>query len=146
MRDFTLVSTEFYQVSFNLSHPFEERQSMQKDSSSVAHSCPTLCDPMDCSTPGFHVHHQLLEFTQTHVHWVSVAIQPSHPLSSPSLPTFNLSQHQGLFKWISSSHQVFIPVFTKLSILWYIDPWWTAISSTYMTFFPLINLSEGILY
>ena len=61
---------------------------------------------MDCSTPGLPVHHQLLEFTQTHVHWVSDAIQPSHPLSSPSPPAFNLSQHQGLFKWVSSSHQV----------------------------------------
>ena len=64
--------------------------------SSVTHSCPTLCHPMDCSVPGLPVHHQLLEFTQTHVHWVSDAIQPSHPRSSPSLPTFNLSQHQGL--------------------------------------------------
>ena len=73
---------------------------------SVAQSCPTLCDPMDCSTPGLPVHHQLLEFTQTHVHWVGDAIQPSHPLSSPSLPTFNLSQHQGLFQWVTSSHQV----------------------------------------
>ena len=61
---------------------------------------------MDCSTPGFPVHHQLLEFTQTHVHWVGDAIQSSHPLSSPSPPTFNLSQHQGLFQGISSSHQV----------------------------------------
>ena len=61
---------------------------------------------MDCSTPGLPVHHQLLEFTQTHVHRVSDAIQPSHPLSSPSPPTFNLSQHQGLFQWVSSSHQV----------------------------------------
>ena len=58
---------------------------------------------MHCSTPGFPVHHQLPEFTQTHVHWVGDAIQPSHPLSFPSLPTFNLSQHQGLFKWVSSS-------------------------------------------
>ena len=74
--------------------------------SSVAQSCPTLCDPLDCSMPGFPVHHQLLEFTQTHVHWVSDAIQPSHPLSSPSPPTFNLSQHQGLFRWISSLHQM----------------------------------------
>ena len=65
-----------------------------------------LCDPMDCSTPGLPVHHQLLEFTQTHVHCVSDAIQPSHPLLSPSLPALNLSQHQGLFKWVSSSHQV----------------------------------------
>ena len=61
---------------------------------------------MDCSTPGFPVHHQLPEFTQTHVHWVGDAIQPSHPLSSPSPPAFNLSQHQGLFQWVSSSHQV----------------------------------------
>ena len=60
---------------------------------------------MDCNTPGFPVHHQLLELTQTHVHWVSDAIQPSHPLSSPS-PAFNLSQHQGLVHWVSSSHQV----------------------------------------
>ena len=74
--------------------------------SSVAQSCPTLCNSMDCSTPGFPVHHQLPELTQTHVHWVGDAIQPSHSLSSPSLSTFNLSQHQGLFKWVSSSHQV----------------------------------------
>ena len=65
--------------------------------SSVAHSYPSLCDPMDCSTPGLPVHHQLLEFTQTHVHWVSDAIQPSHPLPSPSPSTFNLSQHHVLF-------------------------------------------------
>ena len=65
-----------------------------------------LCDPMDCSIPGFPAHHQLLEFTQTHVHWVSDAIQSSHPLSSPSSPAFNLSQHQGLYKWVSSLHQV----------------------------------------
>ena len=63
-------------------------------------------DTMDCSMPGFSVHHQLQEFTQTHVHWVGDAFQPSHPLLSPSPPAFNLSLHQGLFKWISSSHQV----------------------------------------
>ena len=74
--------------------------------SSVAHSCPTLCDPMNRSMPGLPVHHHLLEFTQTHVHWVSDAVQPSHLLSSPSLPALNLSQHQGLFKWVSFSHQV----------------------------------------
>ena len=73
--------------------------------SSVTQPCPTLCDPMDCSTPGFLVHHQLPELTQTHVHRVGDATQPSHPLSSPS-PAFDLSQHQGLFKWVSSSHQV----------------------------------------
>ena len=74
--------------------------------SSVAQSCPTLCDPMNCSTPGHPVHHQLPEFTQTHVHWVGDANQPSHPLSSPSPPALNLSQYQGLFKWVSSLHQV----------------------------------------
>ena len=74
--------------------------------SSVAQSCPTLCDPMNHSTPGLPVHHQLPESTQTHVHWVSDTIQPSHPLSSPSPPALKLSQHQGLFKWVSSLHQV----------------------------------------
>ena len=74
--------------------------------SSVTQSCPTLCDPMDFSTPGLSVHHQLPEFTQTHVHWVSDAIQPSQLLSFPSPPPFNLSQHQRLFEWVSSSHQV----------------------------------------
>ena len=74
--------------------------------SSVTQSCPTLCNPMDCNTPGFPVHHQLPELTQTHVHRVGDIIQPSHPLSSPSPPAFSLSQHQGLFKWVSSSHQV----------------------------------------
>ena len=72
---------------------------------SVAQSCLTLWDPMDCSMPGLSVHHQLLEFTQTHVHWIGDTIQPSHPLSSPS-PDLNLSQHQGLFKLVRSSHQV----------------------------------------
>ena len=65
-----------------------------------------LCDPMDCRTPGLPVHHQFPEFTQTHVHWVSDAIQPSYPLLSPSPLAFNLSQHQGLFKWVSCPHQV----------------------------------------
>ena len=74
--------------------------------SSVTQSCPTLCNPMDCSTLGLPVHHQLLEPTQTHVHWVGDTIQPSHPLSSPSPPAFNLSTNQGLFQWVSSPHQV----------------------------------------
>ena len=73
--------------------------------SSVTQLCPTLCNPMDCSTPSFPVHHQLLELAQTHVHLVGDAIQPSHPLLSPS-PAFSLSQHQSLFHWFSSSHQV----------------------------------------
>ena len=74
--------------------------------SSVAQSCPTLCDPMNHSTTGLLVHHQLPEFTQTYMHWVGDAIQPSHPLSSPSPLTLNVEKHQGLFKWVSSSHQV----------------------------------------
>ena len=74
--------------------------------SSVTQSGPTLCNPLGCSTPGIPVTHQLLELTQTHVHWVGDAIQPSHPLSSPSPPAFNLSQHQGLFQTVSSLHQV----------------------------------------
>ena len=73
--------------------------------SSVAQSCPTLCDPMNRSTPGLPVHHQLPEFTQTHVHRVSDAIQPSHPLSSPYPPAPNPSQHQSLFQWVNSSHE-----------------------------------------
>ena len=74
--------------------------------SSFAQSCPTLCDPMDCSMPGLPAHHELPKLAQAHFHQVSDAIQPSHPLSSPSPPALNLSQHQGLFKWVSSSHQV----------------------------------------
>ena len=74
--------------------------------SSVAQLCPTLCEPMNHSTPDLPVHHQLPEFTQTRVHWVGDAIQTSHPLSSPSPPAFSLSQHQSLFTWVSSSHQV----------------------------------------
>ena len=74
--------------------------------SSAAQSRPIICDPMNCSMPGLPVHHQLLKFTQTQIHWVGDAIQPSHPLSSHSPPVFNLSQHQDLFKWVSSLHQV----------------------------------------
>ena len=87
---------------------FSAQPSLWSNFSSVqlAQSCLTHYDnPMDCSTPGHHVHQQLPEFTQTHVHWVGDAIQPSHPLSAPSPPAFNLSQHQGLFQWVSSSHQ-----------------------------------------
>ena len=74
--------------------------------SSFTQSCPTLCDPMNCSMPGLPVHHQLPESTQTHAHRVGDAIQPSHPLSSHSPPALNLSQHLGLFKWVSSLHEV----------------------------------------
>ena len=73
---------------------------------SVTQSCPTLCNPMICNMPGLPIHHHFPEFIQANVHWVSDAIQPSHHLSSPSPPAFNLSQHQGLFQWLSSSHQV----------------------------------------
>ena len=74
--------------------------------SSVTQLCPTLCDCINCSMPGFPVHHQLPKLAQTHVHWFGEAIQPSHPLLSPSPPAFNLAQHQGLFQWVSSLHQV----------------------------------------
>ena len=79
--------------------------SLELQFSSVAQLCPTLCDPMKCSTLGFPVHHQLSELAQTHVHWVRDAIQPSHPLS-PSPPAFSLSQHQGLLQWLSSLRQL----------------------------------------
>ena len=72
----------------------------------VAQSCLTLCDPMDCSTPGLPVLHCLPEFAQTRIHWVNDAIQPSHLLLPPSPSTLSLSQHHGLFQWVSSSHQV----------------------------------------
>ena len=74
--------------------------------SSATQSCLTLCNPMNCSTPGLPVHHHLPEFTQTHVHRVSAAIKPSHPLSSPSPPAPNPSQHQNLFQWVNSSYEV----------------------------------------
>ena len=88
------------------SHPLIQNSSFIFQFSSVTQSCPTLCDPMNSSMPGLPVHHQLPESTQTHVHWAGDAIQSSYPLSSPSPPALNLSQHQGLFKWVSSSHQV----------------------------------------
>ena len=91
-------------ISLSLSHTYTHiHQCLAHNQfSSVAQSCPTLCDSMDCSTPGVPVNHQLLESTQTHVHWISDAIQSSHSLSFPSLSAFNLSQHQGLFKWVKS--------------------------------------------
>ena len=83
-------------------HPLIQNTSFIFQFSSVTQSCLTLCDPMNRSMPGLPVHHQLPESTQTHVHWAGDAIQSSHPLSSPSPPALNLSQHQGLFKWVSS--------------------------------------------
>ena len=85
--------------------------------SSVTQSCPILCNPMDCSTPCLPVHHQLPEFTQTHVHWISDAIQPSHPLPSHFPPAFNLSQLPGLCQWVSSSNQVAIVLELQLQHL-----------------------------
>ena len=96
------VYVDQHETQSSQSNPEEK---YQVHFSSVAQSCPILCDPMDYSTPGPSVHHQLLESTQTHVHWVSDAIQPSHPMPSPSPPALNLSQHQSLFKWVISSHQ-----------------------------------------
>ena len=86
--------------------PPGENQFSSVQFSSVAQLCPTLCDPMNCSMPGLPVHHQLPEFIQTHFHRVRDAIQPSHPLSSPSLPAPNPSQHQSLFQWVNSSHEM----------------------------------------
>ena len=102
----SLLKFAFKFNCFKILHFYKVILRTSQSVSSLAQSCPTLCDPMNHSTPGLPVHHQLPEFTQTHVHWVSDAIQPSHPLSSPSPPALHLSQHQGLFKWVSSSHQV----------------------------------------
>ena len=98
----------FTKEEISMANEHIERYSMSLtfQFSSVAQSCPTLRDPMNLSTPGLPVHHQLPEFTQTHVHRVSDAIQPSHPLSSPSPPAPNPSQHQSLFQWVNSSHEV----------------------------------------
>ena len=99
-------STEFFITQSVMELEFKSRPGFSTLLHSVAKSCPTFYNPMDCGMPGFSALHHPPEFTQTHVHWVRDAIWPSHPLSSPSPPTFNLSQHQDLFKWISSSHQV----------------------------------------
>ena len=102
-RQFSLINldgkktTSFYRSAI----PIVDEQQF----SSVAQSCLTICDLMSCSMPGFRVHHQLLELVQTHVHLAGNAIQPSHPLSFTSPPTFNIFQHQGLFQWVSSSQQ-----------------------------------------
>ena len=103
-----------------------------------------LWDPMNCSTPGFPVHHQLPELAQTHIHWVSDAIQPSHPQSSPSPPAFNLSQHQGLFKWVSSLHQVVKVLELQLqhqSFQWIIQDWFP-VGLTDLMFLLLNGLSR----
>ena len=101
-RDLRIISISGY---LNKSNEKLQGSKSEHQFSSVIQSCPTLCDPMDCSTPGLPVLHHLLEPAQTHVHQVGDAIQPSHPLSSPS-PALNLSQHQGLFQGVSSLPQV----------------------------------------
>ena len=105
---FLLVMRNWYHYCFLDMRRYKDRdQEIRSDQiRSVAQSCPTLCDPMNLSTPGLPVHHQLPEFTETHVHRVSDAIQPSHPVSSPSPPAPNPSQHQSLFQWVNSSHEV----------------------------------------
>ena len=95
----------FIYVSNDYFNKFSEKP-LYHTVSSIAQLCLTVCDTMDCSMPGLPVHQQLPEFTQTHDHWVGDAIQPSHPLSPPSPPAFNSFQHQGLFKRVSSSHQM----------------------------------------
>ena len=99
--------------------------------SSLAQSCPTLCNPIDCSTPGFPVFHHLWKFAQTHVLWVGDAIQPSHPMSYPSPPAFHLSQHQGLFQWVGSLHQV-----AKVLELQHQSFQWMNVLGNWLVWFP----------
>ena len=99
-------ATGIYTLALVLPTVLPRPASSQVYFSSATQSYLTLCDPRDCSIPGFCVHHQLLELAPTYVHWVGDAIQPCYPLSSYSPPAFNLSQHQGLFRLVSSSHQV----------------------------------------
>ena len=105
-----ILSFLFYFLRLGLRSTFSVKSchtiSASVQFSSVTQSCPTLCDPMNQSTPGLPVHHQLPEFTQTQVHRVRDAIQPSHPLSPPFPPAPNPSQHQSLFQWVNSSHEV----------------------------------------
>ena len=115
--------------------------------SSVAQFCLTLCNPTDCSMPGLPVHYQLLEFTQTHVHWVGDAIQTSHPLSFLP-PAFNLSQHQGLFQGVSSSHQVAKVLELQLqhqSFQWLCRAYFLYFMSKNMFLFLFLDLNDFIL-
>ena len=102
----SLMSFNFFWQFLWMDFPFLFFKDRLPQFSSVTQLCPNFCDLMDCNTPGFPTHQYLPKLAQTHVHWVCDAIQPSHPLSSPSPPAFNLSQHQGLFKSVSSLHQV----------------------------------------
>ena len=106
---------------------------------SVAHSCPTLWDPMDCSLPGLPVHHHLPELAQTHFYWVDDAIQPSCPLLSPSPPAFNLSQHQGLFQWVNSSYQVW-PTYWSFSFSISSSNEYSGLISFRMDWFDLLSV------
>ena len=107
---FSSLSLSFSLYMFDISNKQQQQKKILNEPlcqsvSSVAQSCLTLCDPMDYSMPGFPVHNQLPELTQTHVHWVSEVVQPSLPLSSPP-PAFNISHHQGIFQWVNFSHQI----------------------------------------
>ena len=101
-----LSSIYMYNTRFTLLTNFKMYNMLLLSCFSVTQLCLTLCSSMDCCTPGFFVRHYLSEFVQTHAHWVDGAIQPSHPLLPPFSPALNLSQHQGVFQWVSSSHQV----------------------------------------
>ena len=102
-----LISAQKRKLGWEVGERFKREETyVSVQFSSVTQSCLTLCDPMNHSMPGLPVHHQLLEFTQTHAHWVSDAMQPSHPLSSSSPPAPNTSKHQGLFQWVNSLHEV----------------------------------------
>ena len=112
--------------------------------------CLTLCDRMDYSMPGLPIHHQFPEFTQTHVHWVSDAIQPSHPLVSTSPPTFNLSQHQGLFQWVTSSGQEanILEIWFPINVQdWFLLEWvgWISLLSKGEHYFALVSWFEHCL-
>ena len=110
----------------------------------VFQSCLTLCNPMDCSTPGLPVHHQLPESTQIHIHWISDAIQPSLPLLSPSPPALNLSKHQGLFKWVSPSHQVAKVLELQLqSFQW--EHWFVILLVTWYKLYHMTEFKKTIL-
>ena len=103
----TKFNTHLWQKKKSHQHGYRGNTSQHQFSSVQSlKSCLTLCDPMNHSTPGLPIHHQFLESTQTHVHRVGDAIQPYHPLSSPSPPASNPSQHQGLFQWVNASHEV----------------------------------------
>ena len=113
---------------------------MTETISLVTQLCPTFCNHVNYSTPGLPIHHQLPELTQTHIHWGGDAIQPSHPLSSPSPPSFNLSQHQGLFKWVSSPHQV--AKVLEFQLQHQAFQWYSGLMSLRIDWFDLLAVQE----